>query len=179
MEFEEKTVKVNYIHKGKIINVRSDDVVLPDGKSAIREIVEHGGGAAVLCVKDGKILLVKQYRYAYKDEVWEIPAGKLNAGEPPEQTAVRELEEECGVKAGTIKKLFEVYPTPGYTNEIIRIYQAYDLTETETNLDEDEFLTSFWVEEERVKRMIKDGEIKDGKTLIALLYFFAKNKTVK
>lgn len=176
MNFEEKTIKTNYIHKGKIINLRRDDIVLPDGKLAVREIIEHSGGSAILCEKDGKILMVKQYRYAYKEEIWEIPAGKLNVGEDPKTTALRELEEEGGIKAGRIEKLFEVYPTPGYTDEIIRIYQAFDLTETKQKLDEDEFLTCEWIEIERLKDMIKNGEIKDGKTLIALLHFFSLGK---
>ncbi len=176
MEFEERTSKINYIYKGKILSLRRDDITLPDGKDAVREIVEHSGGSTVLCVKDGKVLLVKQFRYAYKEVIWELPAGKLNAGEDPKETALRELEEECGIKASRIEKLFDVYPTPGYTNEIIRIYRAYDLVETNVHLDEDEFLLSEWVEIDRVKDMIKNGEIKDGKTLIALLYFFANEK---
>ena len=176
MKFKEKTLKKEYIYNGKILAVRKDQVLLPNGNSAIREVVEHSGGSAIYCEKDGKILLVKQFRYPYKEELYEIPAGKLNEGETPEQTAIRELEEEGGIKAGRIEKLFEVYPTPGYTDEIIRIYQAFDLIETKQKLDEDEFLTCEWIEIERLKDMIKNGEIKDGKTLIALLHFFSLGK---
>lgn len=169
MQFEEKTVKKTYLFNGKILNLRRDEVVLPDGKGAIREVVEHSGGSAVLCVKDGKILLVKQFRYPYKEEVWEIPAGKINDGETPEQTAIRELEEEGGIKADRVIKMFDVYPSPGYTDEIIRIYKAEGLTKTELKLDEGEFLSGAWFTRDEVEKMIFNGAIKDGKTLIAIL----------
>ena len=170
MRFEEKTVNKNYLYKGKILNLRKDDIILPDGKPAIREIVEHSGGSCILCEQEGKIYLVKQFRYAYKQELYELPAGKLNQGEDPRETALRELEEEAGLKAQSMELLFEVYPSPGYTNEIIRIYQAKGFTTTQKHLDEDEFLTGEWIEIDKIKQMIKNGEIKDGKTLIALLY---------
>ena len=169
MDFKEKTLNKNYIFHGKIINLRKDDVLLPDGKNAIREVVEHSGGSCVYCEKDGKVLLVRQFRYPYEEELLEIPAGKLNKGEDPATTAIRELEEEGGIKAEKVELMFTVYPTPGYTNEKIYIYRATGLTQTEKNLDEDEFLESVWVEKSKLKQMIKNGEIKDGKTLIALL----------
>ena len=115
------------------------------------------------------MLLVKQYRYAYREELWEIPAGKLNPNEDPMQTAIRELEEEGGILASSVEKLFDVYPTPGYSNEIIRIYKATEFKETKAHLDQDEFLTAKWFELSQVKEMIDSGEIKDGKSLIALL----------
>ena len=169
MNFKEKTIKKDYVFCGKILNVRKDDIILPNGKNATREVVEHVGGSAVYCERDNKVLLVKQYRYPYGEELWEIPAGKLNEGEDPKITAIRELEEEGGIKADRVVKIFDVYPTPGYSNEIIRIYRAEGLTETKQKLDEDEFLTGEWFDFDRVKQMIKDGLIKDGKTLIALL----------
>lgn len=169
MDFKEKTVKEEYLYKGKILNLRKDQITLPNGNGAIREVVEHSGGSAILCVRDGKVLLVKQFRYPYKEELYEIPAGKLNKGEDAKECAIRELEEEGGVKAGKIEKMFEVYPSPGYTDEIIRIYQAFDLVDSKMHLDEDEFLSGEWIELERAKEMIEKGEIKDGKTLIALL----------
>lgn len=169
MDFNEKTIKENYLYNGKILNLKKDEVELPDGKSAVREMVEHSGGSAILCEKDGKILLVKQFRYPYKEVIYEIPAGKLNPGEDPSETAIRELEEEGGVKAERVVKMFDVYPTPAYTNEIIRIYRAEGLKETEIHLDEDEFLSAVWVDKNQIKKMIECGEIKDAKTLIALL----------
>lgn len=169
MQFEEKTIKQQKLFSGKILNLRKDEIVLPNGKTAFREVVEHSGGSCVLCEKDDKILLVKQFRYPYKQELLELPAGKLNPNETPEQTAIRELEEECGVKAGRVIKMFDVYPSPAYTDEIIRIFKAEDISKTEKHLDQDEFLCSVWVDKKRLKTMIENGEIKDGKTLIALL----------
>ena len=169
---EEKTIKKNYIYQGKILNLRVDDALLEDGTACKREIVEHGGGACVLYVEDGNVLFVKQYRYAYGETVLEIPAGKLNAGEDPKKAAARELEEETGVKAARLELIFETYPTPGYTNERIYIYRAFDGTYTQTNLDEGEFLDVEWIPLERVKEMLKRGEIKDAKTIIALQAYF-------
>ena len=169
MQFKEKTVKSEVIYKGRIITVKKDDIILPNGNPAVREVVHHSGGSAILCELDGKILMVKQFRYPYAEEIWEIPAGKLNEGESPELTAIRELEEEGGVRAKRVEKLFDIYPTPAYNDEIIRIYQAFDLEKAEKHLDEDEFLTSEWIEKDRLKDMIYNGEIKDAKTIIALL----------
>ena len=169
MNFEEKTLNKNTVYSGKILNLRKDDVILPDGKQAVREIVEHSGGSAVLCEKDGKILMVKQFRYAYREEVWEIPAGKVNKGENPMDTAFRELEEEGGIKAENMELMFTLYPSPGYTSEIIRIYRATGLKIASQHLDEDEFLSASWIEKPRLKEMIDGGEIKDAKTLVALL----------
>lgn len=169
MNFKEKTLNKNYVYEGKILNLRRDDILLPDGKMAIREIVEHSGGSCIYCEDNEKVYLVRQFRYAYGEELWELPAGKLNAGEDPKQTALRELEEEAGLKANSIELMFTVYPSPGYTNEIIRIYRAWDLIKTEIHLDEDEFLTGEWFSKQQLKEMINNGAIKDGKTLIALL----------
>ncbi len=169
MEFKEKTINKNYIYKGKILNLRRDDIILPNDKPAIREFVEHSGGSAILCCLNKKVLLVKQFRYPYGEELWELPAGKLNMGETPEQTAIRELEEEGGIKAKKVEKMFEIYPTPAYTNEIIRIYRASEFEKGQVCLDEDEFLTGEWIDIETAKQMIYDGRIKDAKTIIALL----------
>lgn len=170
MDFEEKTLEENLLYRGKILDLKKDKVLLPDGKESFREIVKHSGGSAIVCEKDGKILMVRQFRYAYKETVLEIPAGKVNAGEDPMDTAFRELEEEGGIKADKMELLFSVYPSPGYTSEIIRIYRATGLNKSDMHLDEDEFLSATWVEKTRLKEMIESGEIKDAKTLIALLY---------
>lgn len=172
MEYIEKTVKKNYIYKGKILTVRCDDAQLPDGKPCIREIIEHSGGACVLYVKEEKVLLVKQYRYAYGESIYEIPAGKLEIGEDPKLAAARELEEEAGVRASDLQLLYVMYPTPGYTNEKIHIYQAFNGEAVSAHLDEGEFLDVEYVPLDKVKQMLKNGEIKDGKTIIALQAYF-------
>ncbi len=169
MNFEEKTVKSTKIFEGRILTLRHDDVVLPDGKPAKREVVDHSGGACVLAERDGKILLIRQFRYPYKEITLEIPAGKLNVGENPATTAIRELEEEAGVLADGVELMFEVYPSPGYTSEKIYIYKANGLKDTNVHPDDGEFVSGEWYDKPTLKKMIDNGEIKDGKTLIALL----------
>ena len=177
MDYVEKTLKKNYVYKGKILTLRCDDAELPDGKPCKREIIEHSGGACVLYVEEDKVLLVRQYRYAYGESIYEIPAGKLELGEDPMMAAARELEEEAGVKAGRLELLFIDYPTPGYTNEKIYIYRAYDGERVAAHLDEGEFLDVEYLPIGRVKEMLKKGEIRDGKTIIALqAYFLSDNK---
>lgn len=172
MSHEEKTLRKNYIYQGKILNLRVDDALLEDGTKCKREIVEHGGGACVLYVENGRVLFVKQYRYAYGETVCEIPAGKLNEGEDPKIAAARELEEETGVRAARLELLYETYPTPGYTNERIYIYRAFNGAQMQTHPDEGEFLDVEWIPLAQVKEMLKRGEIKDAKTIIALQAYF-------
>ncbi len=175
MEYIEKTVNANYIFKGKILTLRHDDALLPDGKPCKREFVEHGGGACVLYVKEGKALFVRQYRYPYGESVYEIPAGKLDKGEPPEKTAIRELEEEAGLRAGELKLLFVMYPSPGYTNEKIYIYQALSAEEVTAHLDEGEYLDVEYIPLERVREMLNNGELHDAKTIMALQAYLLQN----
>lgn len=172
MDYTEKTVEKRYIYRGKILSLRCDEAVLCDGTPCKREIIEHGGGAGVLCVDNGKVLLVRQYRYAYGEHIYEIPAGKLNAGENPKNAALRELEEEAGVRAERLELLYEAYPTPGYTNERIFIYRAFGATSCKAHPDEGEFVETAWLPLSQVKEMLKNGEIKDAKTLIALQAYF-------
>ncbi len=172
MDYIEKTVKKNYIYEGKILKLRRDDAELPNGEPCIREIVEHSGGACVLYVEDEKVLLVRQYRYAYGESLYELPAGKLEKGEDPMLAAARELEEEAGVRAKRLELLFVNYPTPGYTDEKIYIYRAYDGEKVSAHLDEGEFLDAEYIPLERAREMLGKGEIKDGKTIIALQAYF-------
>ena len=176
MDYVEKTVKKNYVYNGKIINLRSDDALLPNGQPCKREIIEHSGGSCVLYVEDGKVLFVRQYRYAYGESLYEIPAGKLNKGEDPILAAARELEEEAGIKANSLELLFVMYPTPGYTDEKIYIYRANGGEKVKAHLDEDEFLDVEYIPVETVKEMLKKGEIRDGKTIIALQAYFLAEK---
>ena len=168
MRLEERTVRKNYIYRGKIVNLRCDDAQLPDGRPCRREVVEHPGGAAVLCVRDGKVALVKQFRYAYGEVIYEIPAGKLNEGEDARLAAARELEEETGLIAQTLVLRFVLYPTPGYTNEKIYIYEALGVSEGAQHLDEGEFLNVEYVPVKTVLSWIEKGELHDAKTIVAL-----------
>lgn len=174
MNLKETTVQKNYVYQGKIISVRSDDAMLPDGKPCKREMVEHSGGAAVLYVEDEKMLLVKQFRYAYGEEVWEIPAGKLEKGEDPKKAAIRELEEEAGIVVADAELLFVLYPTPGYTNEKIYIYEAKNGRHAAAHLDEGEFLTAEWIPVAELEKRIKTGELHDAKTIVALQSYLLK-----
>jgi len=141
MNYKEKTISTNYIYRGKIVNLRKDLVVLPNNKKAFREIVEHNGGACALAVTvDKKILFVKQYRICYDEFLIELPAGKMELDESPDNTIIRELSEEVGVIVEKLEKAGVMYPTPGYTNEVIHLYYTDKFTIRNNNLDEDEFL---------------------------------------
>lgn len=175
MDLTEKTVSKNYVYRGKIFSLRCDDALRPDGRPCKREIVEHSGGACVLYAEEGKILFVRQYRYAYGEVVLEIPAGKLNPGEDPAIAAARELSEEAGIRAEGLQLLFQMYPSPGYTDEIIYIYRAEKGTREEAHPDDGEFVQSVWIPEAEVREMLARGEIRDAKTIAAVqAYFLSK-----
>jgi len=174
MKLQEKTVQKNYIYRGRIVSLRVDDAQLPDGRACKREVIEHPGGACVLAVMDGKIALVRQFRYAYGEELPEIPAGKLNAGEDPYLAATRELEEETGLRAAALRPLTVLYPTPGYTSEKIYLYAAEGVSAGNAHLDDGEFLNVEYYSPEEALRMVKDGEIRDAKTIVALLWYFSE-----
>ncbi len=176
MNLKEETVNRRYLYKGKIVNLRCDDALLPDGRACKREVIEHSGGASVLSVLNGNVVLVRQFRYAYGEELLEIPAGKLNEGEEPLEAAKRELEEETGLRAQTFTLLFTLYPTPGYTNEKIYIYEATDFSGGDSRLDDDEFLNVEYYPVEEALKMIGDGTIKDAKTIVALLRYARDHK---
>lgn len=170
MNLEEKTISSQTIFKGRIITVKKDSVVLPDGSEAGREFIEHPGGVCVVPLTEkNEVLMVRQYRYPYKEVVLEIPAGKKDPGEDPFTTGKRELKEETGATAKTYIDLGELYPSPGYCGEIIWMYGAKDLDFGENNPDQDEFLEVERVPLVRAVEMIISGEIKDAKTQAAIL----------
>ncbi len=177
MDFEEKCLSSEKIYGGKIVSLYRDEVLLPDGSRSAREYIRHSGGAAVLFVKDGKVALVRQYRYAYGEETLEIPAGKLERGELAEPAALRELREETGYEAKNCTHLVDIYPTPGYTDEIIHIYLVTDAVFVGENPDEDEFINCSFLELAQLCRLVDEGKIKDSKTIVACYkYLFDKNK---
>ena len=177
MDLTERTVRKNYVYKGRIVNLRCDDAALPDGKPCKREMIEHPGGASVLCVVDGKIALVRQFRYAYGEAIYEIPAGKLDKDEDPMLAAGRELGEETGLVAGRLELMFVLYPTPGYTDEVIHIYLATEGRFVGEHLDEGEFLNCSYISPGELEGMIDRGEIKDAKTVAAYYsYIIKRNK---
>lgn len=166
---EEKTTKSRQIHKGKIINLRVDEVVLPDGRKAIREIVEHRGAVAAVPLLPGeRVILIKQFRKAVEEVIYEIPAGKLEEEEGPRSCIERELKEEIGCQAGALKKLLSYYPSPGFSSELIHLFLATDLEKKKQDLESDEFIETVTLEFNEALKMIEQGRIKDGKTIIGL-----------
>ena len=157
--------------KGRIINLRRDTALLPNGNTALREVIEHPGGVCVAALTDqNEVLMVRQFRYPYSEVVLEIPAGKRDHGnENPLECGKRELKEETGAEAQKFIALGELYPSPGYCGEIIWLYAATGLTFGEQNPDEDEFLTVERIPLNKAVDMILSGEIKDAKTQAAVL----------
>ena len=172
MNFNEVTRREETVYEGKIIRVRRDEVELPNRKNTVREVVEHSGGAAVLVAKEGKIAFVRQFRYPYKRMLLELPAGKLNPGEDPERCAMRELTEETGLISNSLVSMGKLYPSPGYTDEVIHLYMALNAAQGEQNPDEDEFVSVEWLDETTVKAMLRNCEIEDAKTVAALSHYF-------
>lgn len=168
---KEKTITTKEIYQGKILNLRIDTVLLPNGREARREVVEHPGAVAVVARNDaGEVILVKQYRYPVKEILWEIPAGKLEKGEDPLLCAKRELAEETGLAADTWRHLGTFYTTPGFSDEIMYLYLAEDIKEESSQPDDDEFIETEKFTPKEIKEMIAGGGIKDAKTLVGLLW---------
>ena len=166
----EKTIKREFVYTGRIINLRIDKVVLPDGRETLREVVEHPGAAAVVPVlPDGRVVLVKQFRKPVEEVLLEIPAGKLEKGEDAESCVLRELEEETGFRAGKISKILEYFPSPGFSNECIHLFEAGELHEGKKNLQQNEFIETVFVSVPEILKLIKSGRIKDSKTIIGML----------
>ena len=170
----EKTLESQTVYEGRVITVTRDTALLEDGTTALRDVVHHHGGACILpYYEDGTICMVRQFRYAMQQELWELPAGKLEAGEDPFEAAKRELAEECGVCADEYISLGEIYPTVGYDTEVIYIWAARGLHPAAMHLDADEFLTPERVPLTKAYEMVLSGEIKDAKTVAGILKFKA------
>lgn len=166
----EKTISSKLVYQGKILNLRVDKVLLPNGKESGREVVEFSGAVAVVALTtDQKVLLVKQYRYPVAEVLLEVPAGKMDPDENPEACARRELQEETGYTAESMVKLCEFYTTPGFTTELMHVFLAQGLTSGEQNPDEDEFVKLEIVTFIDALKMIFEGKIKDGKSIAGLL----------
>lgn len=171
MELFEETIKSESIWKGKIFEVKKDEVRLPDNSTAQRDTVHLSHRSVAIFAKDdcGFVYFVRQFRYPYKEVLLELPAGKANEGETPTACALRELKEETGQSANKIEVLTEMYPSPGFCDEVLYLCLATELTAGEQCLDEDEFLNVEKIPFDKALSMVKSGEIKDAKTALAML----------
>ena len=165
------------IHTGRVLNLDIDSVRFPDGSVGELEMIRHPGASAVVPVlsadtaADPEILLIRQFRHAADGPIWEIPAGRIDSGESPEACAVRELAEETGMRAGRIVRLTTMFTTPGFTDERIHLFTAHDLQPGPHRREADEFMETHTLALSRCLEMVRSGEIPDGKTIVALLFF--------
>ena len=170
MEFKEEMVSQETVYEGVIVNVRRDKARLMDGRITNREVVEHPGGVAVFAMDDrGRVALVRQYRYPMGEETLELPAGKLEPGEDPRDSGLRELAEETGLVPGTFEDMGCLYSSPGILAERIYLYFAKNLTQGPTHPDDGEFVETVWLPYQDLVDKARRGEIKDGKTLVGIL----------
>src|SRR3954471_12871174 len=177
-----RVISSKTVYKGRIFNVVVDRVREPSGVMVKREIVRHRGSVVILAATGGKnpkVLLERQYRYAAQAELWELPAGKIDAGESPLKSAKRELLEETGYKAQIWKKFLEFYVSPGFLDEIMFVYLATGLTLGTAQPEEDEFIESHWVTLAAAIKMITKGEIVDAKTAFSILWLKENLKSLK
>jgi ADP-ribose pyrophosphatase len=170
MNFNEKTIEIKKIYDGKIIKLELQTVELCNKNIAEREIIRHKGGVAVIPItENNEIIMVRQFRKAFDEDLLEVPAGKIENGEKPEVCAVRELKEETGYTADKISFMNVMYPSPGYTDEKIYIYKAEGLNAGDLALDDDEFLNVEKYTLKQAVEMVKTGVLKDAKSIIAIL----------
>ena len=169
MDLTEKTLSSQQIFDGRLLKVYRDQVGLANGDTSVREFVHHPGGAAVVALDgEGNVYLERQFRYPYRKVVTEIPAGKLEPGEDPADAIRRELSEEIGAEAGRWDALGYIMPSVGYTDEMLYLYLARDLTFGDRHLDSDEFLEPFKLTFAEALARAADGRLSDSKTVAAL-----------
>ncbi len=168
-ELEEKEMDSSRIYDGVLLKVWKDEVRLPNGNTSEREYIRHPGASVVLPVfENGDIMLVGQYRYPLRQALLEVPAGKLDPGEPPGQAARRELTEETGLICNEMVRIGQFHPCIGYSDEVIHLYAAWGLTQQEQATDEDEFLSRHRLHISEAFELINSGTITDSKTIISL-----------
>ena len=169
-DLTEKQVSSEQVFDGTLLKVYRDAIRLPDGSAGTREYIKHPGAVAIVPLfEDGRVLLERQFRYPHHREFIEVPAGKLDPGEPHLETAKRELLEETGYVAAQWTRVGVIHTAIAYTDEAIEIFLARKLEQRERNLDAGEFLETFSVPFEEAIEMIRDGRITDAKTVSALL----------
>jgi len=159
------------VYDGRVVRVGVADLELPGGRDVALEIIRHPGASAIVpFTGPDEVLLIHQYRFAADGYLWEVPAGKLDAGEAPEVCAARELEEETGHRAGRLELLASIYTTPGFTDEVIHLFAAWDLEEVGQRLEADELIEVVATPFDEALAMVFDGRIRDAKSALALLH---------
>ena len=174
---DDQLLSTKRIYSGRVLKLDLDTVGLPNGRTTDLEILRHPGASAVVPLKeDGRVVLIRQLRHAVGGFIYEIPAGKLDSQEDPRDCAARELEEEVGYRAGFLELLTSIWTAPGFTDEVIHIFQGTNLEKGTQALDQDEVLEIVeWPLEEAMAR-IQDGTIRDAKTIIGLQMVFGRPK---
>lgn len=170
MKLTEKTLSSKNVFDGRILHITVDEIELPDGKKSKREVVNHPGGVTVAALdEDNNLLFVKQFRYPYKEVVLELPAGKLEKGSAPLENGKRELFEETGAEGYSYISLGQLYPSPGYTSEIIHLYACKVKSQGKANPDDGEFLNVEKIPLNKAVEMVLNNQIPDAKTQVAVL----------
>ena len=173
MQKRARILKSKTIYRGKVVELKVEQVVEPGDVRTTREVVYHSGSVVVIPhLPDGRLILVRQYRHAVKETLWELVAGGMERGETPRQSARRELMEEAGYRARLLKPLLEFYPSPGILSEKMHLVDASDLTPSKGQPDADERIEVGFFTVNKVKEMIRNNEIRDAKTLVGILLFF-------
>lgn len=170
MELTEKTLSSKTVFDGRILHITLDEVELPNGRQSKREVVNHPGGVAVAALdEENNLLFVRQFRYPYKEVVLELPAGKLEKGSTPLENGKRELLEETGAEGYSYISLGQLYPSPGYTSEIIQLYACRVKSVGESRPDDGEFLNVEKIPLDKAVEMVLNNMIPDSKTQVAVL----------
>ncbi|MYL57070.1 NUDIX domain-containing protein [Virgibacillus halodenitrificans] len=175
-KFTENTIESKTIYDGKVVHLKVDDVTLPNGKTAKREIINHPGAVAVIAItEENKIVFVEQYRKPLEKSLIELPAGKLEKGEKPELTGIRELEEETGYTTNNLSLVTTFYTSPGFADELMYIYITDEIKKIENPPagDEDEFVEILELSLDEAKKYVEEERIHDAKTNYAILYLHA------
>jgi ADP-ribose pyrophosphatase len=169
-----RILRSKVLYKGPVFGVRRDEVLEPGGVRTTREVVTHPGSVVVLPVlTDGRILLIRQYRHATRQFLWELVAGRMEPGESPRRAAARELIEETGYRARRFRVFLDVFPTPGFLEERMYILLAQKLTSGDARPETDEKIISRAFTYNQLKQMIRHGKLRDAKTIAGLLYYFS------
>ncbi len=167
-----KVLSSRVIYEGAVFGIRRDEIIEPGGVRTIREMITHPGSVVVLPVlPDGRILLIRQYRYAARQYLWELVAGRMDSGENPRQAAARELIEETGYRAKRLRIFLEFFPTPGFLEEKMFLLLAEGLTPGKAEPEEDEKIVARAYNHKQLEEMIRKGKLRDAKTIAGILYY--------